>query len=75
MKGLMFSSGIDGNMISFVMTDTQIISETFMEDINNLLNTGEIPNLMQPEDKDKIINGVRPIVIEMKKVDTIETIN
>ena len=62
-------------MISFVMTDTQIISETFMEDINNLLNTGEIPNLMLPEDKDKIINGVRPIVIEMKKVDTIDTIN
>lgn len=74
-KNLMFSSGIDGKMISFVMTDTQIISETFIEDINNLLNTGEIPNLMLPEDKDKIINGVRPIVLEMKKVDTIDIIN
>jgi hypothetical protein len=39
------------------------------------LNTGEIPNLWLPEDKDKIINGVRPVVVEMKKVDTIETIN
>lgn len=46
-----------------------------MEDMNNLLNTGEIPNLMLPEDRDKIVNGVRPIVIEMKKVDTIEVIN
>lgn len=64
MKSLMFFSGIDGKRISFVMTDTQIINEGFMEDINNLLNTGEIPNLMLPEDKDKIINGVRPIVIE-----------
>jgi dynein heavy chain len=45
------------------MTDTQIISESFIEDINNLLNTGEIPNLWKPEDKDKIINGVRPVVI------------
>lgn len=57
------------------MTDTQIINESFLEDINNLLNTGEIPNLMLPEDRDKIINGVRPVVIEMKKVDTIEIIN
>mmetsp|Transcript_43965 Transcript_43965/g.42562 ORF Transcript_43965/g.42562 Transcript_43965/m.42562 type:complete len:111 (+) Transcript_43965:2667-2999(+) len=40
-----------------------------------MLNTGEIPNLMLPEDRDKIINGVRPIVIEMKKIDTIEIIN
>jgi dynein heavy chain len=40
-----------------------------------MLNTGEIPNLMLPEDRDKIVNGVRPIVIEMKKVDTLETIN
>ena len=30
---------------------------------------------MLPEDKDKIINGVRPVVIEQKKIDTIETIN
>ncbi len=57
------------------MTDTQIISEGFLEDINSVLNTGEIPNLFLPEDKDKIINGVRPVVIEMKKVDTIEIIN
>jgi len=57
------------------LTDTQIIEESFLEDINNVLNTGEIPNLMAPEDKDKIINGVRPVVIEMKRIDTIEMIN
>ncbi len=75
MKELMFTSGIEGKSICFLMTDTQIISESFIEDINNLLNTGEIPNLWLPEDRDKIINGVRPVVIEMKKVDTIEIIN
>jgi dynein heavy chain len=63
MKDLMFTSGIDGKSICFMMTDTQIISESFIEDINNLLNTGEIPNLMLPEDKDKIINGMRPVVL------------
>ncbi len=57
------------------MTDTQIINESFLEDVNNLLNTGEVPNLMEMEDKDKIVNMVRPIVIQMKRVDTIENIN
>lgn len=75
MKELMFLSGIEGKPICFTMTDTQIISESFLEDINNVLNTGEIPNLMLPEDRDKIINGVRPVVIEMKKIDTIDVIN
>jgi dynein heavy chain len=75
MKELMFISGIDGKRIAFAMTDTQIISESFLEDINNLLNTGEIPNLMLPEDRDKIVNGVRPIVVEMKKIDSIDVIN
>lgn len=52
------------------MTDTQIVKETFIEDINNLLNTGEVPNLFLPEDYDKIINGVRPVMAELKRIDT-----
>ena len=75
MKGYMKEAGIAGTGISFVMTDTQIIDETFIENLNNLLNTGEIPNLMLPEDKDEITNGVRPICNQKKIVDTIENIN
>jgi dynein heavy chain len=41
-----------------------------LEDINNLLNTGDVPNLFLPEDYDKIINAVRPIVIEMKRIES-----
>jgi len=56
------------------MTDTQIIDESFIENLNNLLNTGEIPNLMQPEDKEEITNGVRPLCQERKIVDTMDNI-
>jgi len=48
----MFKSGIEGKEIAFTMTDSQILRESFLEDINNILNTGEVPNLMQAEDKD-----------------------
>jgi dynein heavy chain len=72
---LMFTSSIDGKSICFLMTYIQIISESFIEDINNVLITGEIPCLWKPEDKDEIVNVVRPVVIEMKKVESIEVIS
>jgi dynein heavy chain len=55
----MFKTGITGTSIAFTMTDSQILKETFLEDLNNVLNTGEIPNLMLAEDKDKIIGDIR----------------
>jgi dynein heavy chain len=70
-KELMFSSGIDGTNLCLVLTDTQIVKESFLEDINNILNTGDVPNLFLPEDYDKIVNSVRPILVEMKRIDTV----
>jgi len=73
-KGYMKEAGIETKGISFVMTDTQIIEEAFIENLNNLLNTGEIPNLMLPEDKDDITNGVRPLCVQKKIPDTLDNI-
>ena len=53
-KEIMFLTGIDGVKVAFTLTDSQILFESMLEDINNVLNTGEIPNLMLPEDKDRI---------------------
>lgn len=75
MKDLMKKAGIELIGTAFVMTDTQIIDEAFIENLNNLLNTGEIPNLWLPEDKDEIVNGVRPICIERKIAESIDNIN
>jgi len=74
LKELMFSTGIDRTPICFTITDNQIISELFVEDINSILNTGEISNLMEQEDKDKITEGVRPILAQLGRVDTPENI-
>lgn len=45
-KELMFTTGIDGQKVSLCMTDSHILHESFLEDVNNILNTGEVPNLM-----------------------------
>ena len=50
----MLDSGCDANPNTFLMTDTQIMNEALLEDINNILNTGEITNLYVKEDTDKM---------------------
>ena len=40
----------------------QIKSESFLEDINNILNSGDVPNIYPPEDLDKIFNEMKPVV-------------
>jgi dynein heavy chain, axonemal len=75
LKELMFTAGIDRTPICFTITDNQIISELFVEDINSILNTGEVSNLMEQEDKDKIVEGVRPVLAQLGRVDTLENIN
>ncbi|XP_072468815.1 dynein axonemal heavy chain 7 isoform X2 [Notamacropus eugenii] len=45
----------------FLFTDTQIKRESFLEDINNLLNAGEVPNLFPPDEKQEICEKMRQI--------------
>jgi dynein heavy chain len=51
----------DGRGLIFLFSDTQIVKETFLEDINNVLNTGEVPNLFAPEEAEQIVGIVRPL--------------
>lgn len=44
---LFYQCGVEEKKMVFVLNDTQIIIEAFLEDINNILNNGEIPNLYQ----------------------------
>lgn len=38
----------------------QIVVEEFLEDINNILNSGEVPNLFEPDEFERNIIGCRP---------------
>ena len=40
----------------FLFDDTSILQESFLEDINNLLNSGYIPNFLGKEDIEDIRN-------------------
>ena len=51
----MLIAGCDNKPQTFLLADTQIMYESFLEDINNILNTGEITNLYQKEDIDRML--------------------
>lgn len=55
-KKLLMKSGVDCEPQVFLFSDTQIVRESFLEDINNLLNSGEVPNLFPPDEKATIID-------------------
>lgn len=44
-KLLKILTGVEGKECTFLFTDTQIVNESFLEDINSLLNSGEVPNM------------------------------
>uniref|UniRef100_A0A5F8GEA1 Dynein axonemal heavy chain 12 n=1 Tax=Monodelphis domestica TaxID=13616 RepID=A0A5F8GEA1_MONDO len=58
LKQLLRSAGMKGLKTVFLITDTQIKEEAFLEDIDSVLNTGEVPNIFAADEKQE---GVRPI--------------
>lgn len=51
----MRAAGAQGKKTVFLITDTQIKDESFLEDIDNLLNTGEVPNLFAVDEKQELL--------------------
>lgn len=54
-QSVLTSCGAQGKTTVFLITDTQIKEESFLEDIDNLLNTGEVPNLFAADEKAEIM--------------------
>lgn len=63
-KKFMIKAGVEGHDLVFLFTDSQIVDETMLEDLNNVLNTGEIPNLFPQDETDKIVSDMIPVCKE-----------
>ena len=57
-------SGFDGKPTVFLFSDSQIKDEAFLEDINMLLNTGDVPNLYPADEKAEIIERMAVVIKE-----------
>lgn len=58
LKRLFRQTGVYKQTTLFLFSDTQVAEEEFLEDINNLLSSGEVPNLFKPDEFEEIHNSL-----------------
>ena len=55
---LYIKAGVKNLPTVFLLTDAQIVRESFLIYINDLLATGQVADLASPEDRDNFCNSV-----------------
>ena len=58
LRAMYIASGVKGNQVVFLMTDSQIVNEQFLVYINCILTNGWIPDLFAKEDIDTILGSI-----------------
>lgn len=54
LRNLYNLAGVENKPTVFLFNDTQVVEETFLEDINNILSSGEVPNLYTAEEFEEV---------------------
>jgi dynein heavy chain len=74
LKVLFRQCGVDNKQTVFLLSDTQIVSEAFLEDFSSILSSGEVANLFLPDELSDIRESMRPIAKEEKRSDTADAL-
>jgi len=64
LKAMYNKAGLKEEGVSFLFTDSQISNERFLVYLNDLLASGNIPDLYAEEEVDEIVNAIGPRVKE-----------
>ncbi|CAO2583041.1 Dynein axonemal heavy chain 3, partial [Lemmus lemmus] len=59
LKRIMLQSGVATKSTVFLFSDNQIKDESFVEDINMLLNTGDVPNIFPADEKAELVEKMQ----------------
>lgn len=73
-KKLYMSTGCENKKVVFLFNDTQIKDEAFLEDINNILSSGTVPNLFGKDDVPGILDAVRKPAIQSGRDETFDSL-
>ena len=65
---MLIKAGVDGKATVFLFSDNQIKEESFVEDINMILNTGDVPNIFPADEKADVIEKMQTVArVEVSK--------
>ena len=59
LRKCLLNAGVKDKQTTFLFSDVQIVMEQMLEDVNNILNAGDVPNLYGPEEMDAIVTTCR----------------
>lgn len=59
LKKVFMKAGCDNREIVLLLSDNKIGADTIYEDINNILNVGEVPDIFNTEDMNYILDAIR----------------
>jgi dynein heavy chain len=59
LRKCLLGAGVKDQQTAFIFTDAQVVMEAMLEDVNNILNAGDVPNLYGPEELDAIMSACR----------------
>lgn len=60
LRKLFWACGVEGRKICFLISESHLVNEAFVEDIDLILNNGEITGLFAPDDKERILSELLP---------------
>ena len=60
LRRLYMQAGVENQATVFLFSDTQVVDESFLEDINNILSSGMVPNLYKAEDIEEVVSALGP---------------
>ncbi|VDK55660.1 unnamed protein product, partial [Dibothriocephalus latus] len=64
MSGSLWQHFLRSDALTATIVPTEIKSESFLEDLNNILNAGDVPNIYGFEDLEGIYNAMKVVVSE-----------
>eukprot|EP00794_Sanderia_malayensis_P010712 gene10712-11859_t len=73
LRRLYYQTAVDNKATVFMFTDTQILDESFLEDINNVLSSGEVPNLYKSDEFEEVRSALTDDAKKENVVDTPES--
>ncbi|XP_042301519.1 LOW QUALITY PROTEIN: dynein axonemal heavy chain 14 [Sceloporus undulatus] len=74
LKKVYKQAGLEGKRIVFLIRDSEIIQETFLEDLSCILKSGQVPNLFEKDELDNIIIALTSAAEKVEHSNSIEDI-